>query len=298
MSNWLGLAGFGVVILSAILMLALAFLRRKSHPVFRDIPAFTHLRQAVGLVVEDGSRLHVSLGRGSLTTPQSASALAGLALLRRLADLTSAGDQPPIATSGDATLAILSQDTLQAASNFSDRTASDPVTGRLTGLTPFSYAAGTIPAIRDEKVSANVLMGNFGVEVGLLTDAVERENTFVLAGSDNLTAQAVIYASAQEPLIGEEIFAAGAYVESGSAAFRQPDRAGYPALVDRCRHPGGGTAYTGRYPVNPRRIPSLNAVVSTALAIASGLIVLAGYFFVQTANGQASLLDRPAPDSA
>ena len=58
-------------------------------------------------------------------------------------------------------------------------------------------------------------MGNFGVEVALLTDAVERENSFVLAGSDNLTAQSLIYASAQEPLIGEEIFAAGAYVESG-----------------------------------------------------------------------------------
>jgi len=42
--------------------------------------------------------------------------------------------------------------------------------------------------------------------------------------------------------------------------------------------------------VNPRRFPSLNAVVSTAFAIASGLIVLAGYFFVQTANGQVSLL--------
>jgi hypothetical protein len=216
MSNWLGLAGFGIVIFSAIMMLVLAFLRRKSHPVFRDIPAFTRLRQAVGLVVEDGSRLHVSLGRGSLTTPQSASALAGLALLRRLADLTSAGDQPPIATSGDAPLAILSQDTLQAAAKFTDRAASDLGAGRLTGLTPFSYAAGAIPAIRDEKVSANVLMGNFGVEVALLTDAVERENTFVVAGSDNLTAQALIYASAQEPLVGEEIFAAGAYVESGS----------------------------------------------------------------------------------
>jgi hypothetical protein len=42
--------------------------------------------------------------------------------------------------------------------------------------------------------------------------------------------------------------------------------------------------------VNPRRFPSLNAVVSTAFAIASGVIVLAGYFFVQTANGQVSLL--------
>lgn len=215
MSIWLGLAGFGIVFFSAALMLGLSLLRRKTPSVFRDIPAFTRLRQAVGLVVEDGSRLHVSLGHGALTTPQSASALAGLALLRRLADLTSAGDQPPIVTSGDATLAILSQDTLQAAAKFSEQAAFDPTTGRLTGLTPFSYAAGAIPVIRDENVSANLLMGNFGVEVALLTDAVERENTFVLAGSDNLTAQAVIYASAQEPLIGEEIYAAGAYVESG-----------------------------------------------------------------------------------
>ncbi|MCX6034678.1 MAG: hypothetical protein NTV38_06850 [Chloroflexi bacterium] len=214
MSIWLGLAGFGIVFFSAALMLGLSHLRRKTPSVFREIPAFTRLRQAVGLVVEDGSRLHVSLGRGTLTTPQSASALAGLTLLRRLADLTSAGDQPTIATSGDATLAILSQDTLQAAANFSEHSAFDPASGRLTGLTPFSYAAGAIPAIRDENVSANVLMGNFGVEVALLTDAAERENTFVLAGSDNLTAQAVIYASAQEPLIGEEIYAAGAYVES------------------------------------------------------------------------------------
>jgi hypothetical protein len=214
MSNWLGLAGFGIVFFSAVLMLWLSYLRRKTPSVFRDIPAFTRLRQAVGLVVEDGSRLHVSLGRGALTTPQSASALAGLALLRRLADLTAAGDRPPIATSGDATLAILSQDTLQTSAKFSEQAVFDPAAGRLTGLTPFSYAAGAIPTIRDENVSANVLMGNFGVEVALLTDAVERESTFVLAGSDDLTAQAVIYASAQEPLIGEEIYAAGAYVES------------------------------------------------------------------------------------
>jgi len=213
MNVWLGLAGFGVVFFTAVLMLGLSFWRRKNPSVIRDIPAFTRLRQAVGLVVEDGSRLHVSLGRGALATPQSASALAGLNLLHRLAELTSAGDQPPIATSGDASLAILSQDALQDAARSTEAVTFDPAAGRLTGLTPFSYAAGAIPDIRDENVSASVFMGNFGVEVGLLTDAVERESTFVLAGSDNLTAQAVIYASAQEPLIGEEVFAADAYME-------------------------------------------------------------------------------------
>jgi hypothetical protein len=215
MNIWLEVAGFGLISICALLMLGVLILHRKKRYVFRDIPAMNRLRQAVGLVVEDGSRLHVSLGRGSLITPQSASALAGLSLLHRLANLTSSGDQPPIATSGDAALAILSQDTLQSAAKSYDQVSFDTATGRLSGLTPFSYAVGTIPVIRDENVSANILLGNFGVEVALLTDAVERENTFLLAGSDNLAAQSVIYASAQEPLIGEEIYAAGAYFEAG-----------------------------------------------------------------------------------
>jgi hypothetical protein len=210
-----GLLGFSVIFISAVLMLGLSWLHRKSPPVFRDIPAYTRLRRAIGRVVEDGTRLHVSLGRGALITSQSASALAGLILLRRLAELTSAGDQPPIATSGDAALTFLSQDALQTASQTSAQGIYDPTAGRLTGLTPFSYAAGAMAAIRDENISANVLMGNFGIEAALLTDAAERENTFTLAASDNLTAQAVIYASAQEPLIGEELYAAGAYTDAG-----------------------------------------------------------------------------------
>jgi hypothetical protein len=210
-----GLLGFSVIFISAVLMLGLSWLHRKFPPVFRDIPAYTRLRRAIGRVVEDGTRLHVSLGRGALTTPQSASALAGLTLLRRLAELTSAGDQPPIATSGDAALTFLSQDALQTASQTSAQGIYDPTAGRLTGLTPFSYAAGAMPAIHDENISANVLIGNFGVEAALLTEAAERESTFTLAASDNLTAQAVIYASAQEPLIGEELYAAGAYMDAG-----------------------------------------------------------------------------------
>jgi len=107
--NWIGLAGFGLVVLSAILMAGLAFLRRKSTPVFREIPAFARLRKAIGLAVEEGSRLHISLGRGGLTTPQSAAELAGLEMLRRLSELTAASDRPPVATSGDGAITILSR---------------------------------------------------------------------------------------------------------------------------------------------------------------------------------------------
>ena len=39
---------------------------------------------------------------------------------------------------------------------------------------------------------------------------------FTLAGSDSLTAQSVLYVTAREPLIGEELFASGAYLQSNS----------------------------------------------------------------------------------
>ena len=41
MSTILELAGFGVVLLSAVLLLVLSILYRKKSPTFREIPAFT-----------------------------------------------------------------------------------------------------------------------------------------------------------------------------------------------------------------------------------------------------------------
>jgi hypothetical protein len=207
-----------VFILAALLLLVFTFLRRRSPAVFRRIDAYERLKHAVGRAVEDGTRLHISIGRGNLFTARGGSALAGLAMLRHLSERTSLSDQPPIVTSGDASLAILSQDTLQ--SGFRAAGAEDQyrfTNGRLTGLTPFAFAAGTIPIMRDENVSANVVIGDFGSEAGLLAEAADSENADLIAASDNLSAQSVLYASSQDPLIGEELFAAGAYLGAGAA---------------------------------------------------------------------------------
>ncbi len=208
----------GLLILAALLLVGFMFLRRRTPAVLRRIEAFERLNRSVGLAVENGTRLHISLGRGNLITTRGGSALAALALLRRLTERTSASDRPPIVTSGDASLAILSQDTLQ--SGYHAAGADDQYrfsTGRLTGLTPFAYAAGTVPVVRDENVSTNVFIGDFGAESGLMVEAAERENSTIIAASDNLSAQSIFYATSQDPLIGEELFAAGAYTGAGAA---------------------------------------------------------------------------------
>lgn len=208
----------GLLVLAAVLLLGFTLWRRRSPAMLRPIDAYERLNRSVGLAVENGTRLHISLGRGNLLTARGGSALAGLAMLRRLVERTSVSDRPPIVTSGDASLTILSQDTLQA--GYRAAGAEDqyrPSTGRLTGLSPFSYAAGTIPVTRDENVSTNVLIGDFGSESALLTEVSDRENLNLVAASDDLSAQSVFYVSSQDPLIGEELFAAGAYVGAGAS---------------------------------------------------------------------------------
>jgi hypothetical protein len=208
----------GLLGLAALLLVGLTIWRRRSPAILRPIDAYERLNRAVGLAVEQGTRLHISLGRGNLSTTRGGSALAGLAMLRRLTERTSASDRPPIVTSGDASLAILSQDTLH--SGYRAAGAEEQYrfsTGRLAGLTPFSYAAGTMPMEHDENVSANVVIGDLGVESALIAEASERENASLIAASDDLSAQAIFYVSAQEPLIAEELFAAGAYIGAGAS---------------------------------------------------------------------------------
>jgi hypothetical protein len=207
-----------VILLSILALLGLTFLNRKSTRTFRSIPAFTRLYRAIGLSVEEGTRLHVSLGRGGLLGGRGGASLAGLAMLRYLTERTSVGDQPPVATTGDPALALLAQDTLEA--GYEAANAQElylPTTGRLSGPTPFSYAAGAMPVLRDENVSANLLIGGFGSEVALITDTALRVGVPTLGGTDDPSAQAVLYAAAQEPLIGEELFAAGAYLGANPA---------------------------------------------------------------------------------
>ncbi len=213
-----GLVGFVFVLFFFGLMVIFAAAgRRQPGRFLRDIPAFARLGRAIGLAVEAGQRLHISLGRGELNGLQGASALVGLSLLQRIARIASISDRPPIASSGDGTLMILSQDTLRSAfQNTGVETQFNPAAGQLTGVTPFSYAAGAAALIYDQQVSASVLAGHFGSEVALITDAGERSGGLTLAGSDSIPGQAVLFATAQEPLIGEELYAAGAYVQAGA----------------------------------------------------------------------------------
>jgi Domain of unknown function (DUF6754) len=184
----------------------------------RNIPAFLHFKREVDLAVEAGTRLHISLGRGNINDLQGGAEFMGLTILDQCARAASNSDRPPVVTSGDGVVTILSQDTLQSTyRSLGTEQRYDPTNARLTGLTPMAYAAGAMPAIHDEHMSANIFAGHYGTEVALLTEAGERSHSLTVSSSDNISAQAAMYVVSDETLLGEELYAAGAYLGAGPA---------------------------------------------------------------------------------
>lgn len=207
-----------ILVCTAFLLLVITLWKKRSPARLRDIPAYTRLIRTLGLSIEDGTRLHITLGHGSLLDARGSSALAGLAMLRIIAERTSASDMPSVASAGDPPLGLLTQDTLQAGYQAAGvEELYVPTTGRVTGLTPFSYAAGAMNISKNENVSANIMIGHFGPEAALIADASDREHVTLIGASDNLAGQSVLFASADDALIGEELFGAGAYLGAGAS---------------------------------------------------------------------------------
>jgi len=97
----MNLVNFLVVLLFAGLMVGFFFLnQRRDSRHLRDIPSFYRLKGTVELAVEDGTRIHVAIGRGDVLSPRGAAALVGLSMLREIALVASESDNPPLATAG------------------------------------------------------------------------------------------------------------------------------------------------------------------------------------------------------
>jgi len=206
-----------VVFLAFAMLLGLFTLlaRRKGvRPrVLRRIDAYQSLQATVGTAVETGKRLHFSLGSGTVGETDTAAMVAGLVVLDQISAAAAMSDRPPIVTTADGTAMLLAQDVLRnvyARQNALNRF--DPESAQVVGQSPAAYGAAQTILARDEAVAGALLLGSVGPEAALLTEGGQRVGVTTLAGSDNLTAQAVLFATADHPVIGEDLFAGGAYV--------------------------------------------------------------------------------------
>lgn len=182
-------------------------------PALRPIAGYSIVRDQITQSLETGRPLHLSLGTQGVSDRNMAQTLAGLTTLEYFADQAAVYGAPPIVTSADATTMITAQDVLRNAMD--DRGTAerfDPRQVRLIGPEPTAYAAGVMGILSREDVLANVMVGAFSDEYLLMGETAARKGIQQVAGSANPQALPFMTVSAEQVLVGEEIFAAGAYL--------------------------------------------------------------------------------------
>jgi hypothetical protein len=210
-----------LVILTALVVsiVVTQFIRRRKQAFpMRVIPAYESIPLLIGEAIEAGRPMHVSFGGAGLGGSNTALALASAELFYQVAQRNVVGAN--VLTMNDTSALPLGYGTLRRAfAARRDRQSASSVRWFPAGARSLAFAAALTGMLGDERVSGNVLVGSFGAELALVLEAAARRRQSSIAGSVDLDGQAVAYAMSDQPLIGEELFVAGAYL-GGSATQR------------------------------------------------------------------------------
>ena len=199
------------------------FVKRGIAFSLRPISGYAVLKGLLGRSAEAGQPVHLSLGITGIGDRFTADTTAALYVLEYLAERGAISASPPIVTCAHPTALPVAQDLMRRAYRRQSYPEEfDPARVRMIAPDPhlylggqndaFAYAAGTMHIIDHQNLVANVLIGNFGSEFLLLGETGARNNLSQVGGTSVTQVLPFVYATMNHPLIGEEIYAGGAYL--------------------------------------------------------------------------------------
>ena len=178
----------------------------------RPLPGMEDLPGAVGRSAETGQPFHISVGVAGVGSAATAETWAGLTVLSQIADEAAACDTPLLVTVADATVLPVAQDILKRAyARQGNPEGYDPNQVRLIAPDPMAYAAGVAGVLNQENLAGSVMVGSFGDEYLLMGETGAQRGVRQIVGAANPQTLPFVYASADEALVGEDMFALGAY---------------------------------------------------------------------------------------
>ncbi len=194
----------------------------------RPIAGYAVLKGLPGRSAEAGEPVHLSLGTSGVGDKFTADTAAALNILEYLAERGAISANPPIVTCSHPTTLPVAKDLMRRAYRRQGYPEEyDPARTRLIAPDPFlgtqgqggafAYAAGAMHLLSHQKLVANVMVGHFGDEFLLLGEVGARQNLTQIGGTSSERVLPFVNATMTHPLIGEEIYAGGAYLSDKPA---------------------------------------------------------------------------------
>ena len=203
--NW-SLIGWIFIGVSAILLALFTFLFRsgKGYPI-RKTEAVEAYKGSQVASIEEGRARQVLLGESFWTYVYPGLGLQALTIVPKLLDLETAVDGGMSLSGGDGSLAVFARQIVDGRyqDGFSTKLSPIGVRTTLPGVTPLSLTAGLLSELSLRPYGSLALLGHYGPAALLLAETVIDKGGRVLGTAGTLAAQAALFPSIQNLLIGE-----------------------------------------------------------------------------------------------
>ncbi len=179
-------------------------------PSIRRIAGLEAIDEAIGRATEMGSPVHYSPGISAVT---NADTIASFAILSYVAKRCAEYDTQLIQTNRNYIVHAVNEEIVRQAYLEAGRPdAYNPDDVRYISGFQFAYCAGVIGIFAREKPSANLLFGYFFAEIMMILEVGAIHGAIQIGGTTNAVQIPFFMAAADYTLIGEELYAASAYI--------------------------------------------------------------------------------------
>lgn len=182
-------------------------------PELRALAGYRALSSAVRESAESGRPVHLSLGAGGIGDAYSMQTMAGLQAVHDLAQPAATSAGGAVVTTASPVALVLAQDALHRAFEAAGSPEEfSPDCVRFVADGRAAYAVGAARAARQANAGPHALLGDLRDEYLILAEPAAQAGILLTAGSGDTGAQPMLWATASHPLLGEDLFAAGAYL--------------------------------------------------------------------------------------
>ena len=182
-------------------------------PQLRRLPAVDAIDEALGRAVEMGKTVVFTHGTGKLETSNSAGSLAAIATLPYVARRTAELDLEMFLPTGSHTAYnVLGEVMRESAIMEGKPELYNPNNVRYLSEVSRAYSAGVMSILMNENVGAAILLGSYHHAGLMVVETANKVGAMSVGGTDSLSQLCWFVAGCDYSLLGEEIYALGAYI--------------------------------------------------------------------------------------
>lgn len=202
-----------LVFMFAILVVALFYyinrVKKATEIPIRRVPGLDALDECIGRATEMGRPVHYTMG----LQEYEAQTFASFEILRYAAGQCAKYDIPIIVTNYRAEVHPVTEEIVREAFIAAGKAdAYKPDNVRFLSDNQLAYTAGVVGIMEREKIAANLMFGPFYAESLIFAEAGNKIGAIQIAGTANTHQLPFFVTACDYTLIGEEMFAAGAYL--------------------------------------------------------------------------------------